>query len=1102
MNSLVRRNGLVCSLLILFAAGVLSCAHGHAPPDADSSEPGDSAPALTLQTGHTDAIRSIAFSPNGKLVVTASADRTARLWTSDGKLLRILTTKSSVNCAVFSRDNQFVVLASEDNVVQVWSVEGKLVHTSGNFGHSVEAVDVSPDGQTILVGSELTYGLGSVRLLTINGAATTPARSTTGLVSSVSFSPDGKYYAYGTWKPGHAVTVVEVATGAIVSTFDKHEKDVASVQFSADSLSVLSTSVDFTDQKRIYLTDLHGAIKQQWGPFSSEFAVLHPDSKQLVVTTRASGLQLYAAGGALRPIKTDMWGARVAMSPDGTQIALARQDGGVSFYDMEGRLLVAGIASRSSITSLAISESGDLIVAGHSNNYLSFWSRDGRLTRRLSLDGPVNGVAISPDGKQIAAAVFQRQGSSGPTLVLLTAEGTVTRKISGGYGSAVAYSADGKTIYAGTGLGQVEIYDSNGELKKKVLVNEEGRFITSIAAGAGGKVAATGFFDGIKTLNADGSGLSTISYSDDDRSKMITHMALSRDGLHVIEGANYMHLFKSTGEREASFAVQNVSAIAMSRDGQFIAAGTAGKGVKLWDMRLHDEAAEPTKTFPDDQIQVSALVFSPDEKYLLAGLYDDTIRVWNIANGQELSLATSGAEWLAYTQDGYFDASPNGGSLLGMTSGIESSAIDQFALRNNRPDLILGRLGLATPDRVEHYKALYLRRLRRAGVTEQSLNDRQPPRARIAQARLSGSSLQLSLQLSDDQALLKSFQVFVNDVPLFGAEGKPLAGHSTNQEETVQLTAGRNKVEVSCLNDRGVESYRALTLADAPVEQKRDLYFLGFGVSKYRNHALDLDYADKDARDLAALFQRMEGKTFNKVVAKVYANEQVTTESIKNAKSFVAAARPEDVFVLFIAGHGVHDSNAEATYYYLTHEADLQSLATTAAPFEEIEQLLQGVQPRQKLFLMDTCESGELDESRTLELVAAAGSAKVKARGIRISAGHPKTAAAPQARAFLAERDRYIYNDLQRRSGAIVFSASGGGELSYESEAIHNGVFTKAVLDALTSKSTDTDHDGMVSTDELRAQVAAKVAETTGGIQHPTVDRDNLFQKFGFPLLE
>ena len=79
-----------------------------------------------------------------------------------------------------------------------------------------------------------------------------------------------------------------------------------------------------------------------------------------------------------------------------------------------------------------------------------------------------------------------------------------------------------------------------------------------------------------------------------------------------------------------------------------------------------------------------------------------------------------------------------------------------------------------------------------------------------------------------------------------------------------------------------------------------------------------------------------------------------------------------------------------------------------------------------------------------------------------------------------------------------MFSSSKGSELSYESDTIQNGFFTESIIRALISD--DADKDGTVSTDELRLYIVDSVASNTGRLQHPTVDRDNIYQKFSFPL--
>jgi len=288
-------------------------------------------------------------------------------------------------------------------------------------------------------------------------------------------------------------------------------------------------------------------------------------------------------------------------------------------------------------------------------------------------------------------------------------------------------------------------------------------------------------------------------------------------------------------------------------------------------------------------------------------------------------------------------------------------------------------------------------------------------------------------------------------------------------------------------------------------------------VSHYRDPRLALSWAHKDAQDLAAAFSRagesfasshdasVRPGLFRTVHAWSFVDEAVTPEAIRAAKGLLAAAAPDDVFVLFVAGHGVHDRDPDSTYYYLGWGADIADLSATAADFELIEDLLDGIAPRAKLLLMDTCESGEADVSADPVAAAASpGSRGITARAVRglttVTVAAPTAPAAGQKRPWLQDRDRYIGNDLRRRSGAIVLSSSRGGEFSYERDDIQNGVFTEEILAALTGPRADADRNGIVTTDELRAYVATAVPLQTGDLQHPTVDRDNIFQSFGFPL--
>jgi hypothetical protein len=183
----------------------------------------------------------------------------------------------------------------------------------------------------------------------------------------------------------------------------------------------------------------------------------------------------------------------------------------------------------------------------------------------------------------------------------------------------------------------------------------------------------------------------------------------------------------------------------------------------------------------------------------------------------------------------------------------------------------------------------------------------------------------------------------------------------------------------------------------------------------------------------------------------------------------------------------------------------LSSLATTSIPFGSIEEILPEVAPRQKLFLIYTCESGEADSDA---LGAPRALPKGLAARVLPTASRRGLAVAPRATAkAMLERDRYIWNDLARRSGSIVFSAYRADEYSMESDAWGQGAFTAAILRAFTDKAADKNKVRILSIGELRAYVSAAVPRMVKAIdpsaeQHPVVDRDNIYADFGFEAVK
>lgn len=530
--------------------------------------------------------------------------------------------------------------------------------------------------------------------------------------------------------------------------------------------------------------------------------------------------------------------------------------------------------------------------------------------------------------------------------------------------------------------------------------------------------------------------------------------------------------------------------------------GIAGKNLAVVDTKT----GIITHTLRGDAEVVESLSFSQDNHHVITGSRSGVTTLHYLDKGTNVRMITSGDEWLVYNDDGYFDSSRKGGNLIAAVSDLRAYRIDQLAVRNNRPDVLLESVGVGPADIVAHFKARYKRRLEKLGIGAESAAPTfaTAPTVAFDSVDVSDGYATLHFGAQAQGADLLRYNVYVNDVPLFGPLGKATSGRNQKIEEKIELGSGRNKIEISALDAQGAESLRAVRTIEHVRDTAKDLYYLAFGVSKYKNPQYNLEYPHKDVIDLGDVLRASTKNAFRNVHVRTYVDQDATAENLRKSKAFFKNAGVEDTVVLFIAGHGLHAHDAAADYYFATHEINPRNLPETAARFDVVEDLLLDIRARKKLFLMDTCESGEREDGDAPSAGIPGATRGLRSRSKRaLFLDLEQTQPNPLTASFqstLLDRNRYIYNDLLRRTGAIVISSSRGSEFSYELPEIENGVFTEEILRALTSDVADRNHDGVVSTDELRAHLGSAVPAHTDDQQHPTVDRDNLEASFGFPV--
>ena len=110
--------------------------------------------ALQLFKGHLFQINSVAFSPDGKTVLTGSRDGTARLWDLKGNLITLFSGhEQEIYSVGFSPDGKTILTGSLDNTARLWDLQGNTLQIFRGHDGAVVRVAFSPDGKTILTGS-------------------------------------------------------------------------------------------------------------------------------------------------------------------------------------------------------------------------------------------------------------------------------------------------------------------------------------------------------------------------------------------------------------------------------------------------------------------------------------------------------------------------------------------------------------------------------------------------------------------------------------------------------------------------------------------------------------------------------------------------------------------------------------------------------------------------------------------------------------------------------------------------------------------------------------------------------------------------------------